>query len=46
MSSEATAVAGGPPVPTGVGELRTGRYPMLTLMVVHTGLGITVMSAG
>ncbi|MET7333506.1 hypothetical protein [Nonomuraea sp. NPDC005650] len=28
------------------GELRTGQYPMLTLMVVYTGLGITVMSAG
>ncbi|MFC4011131.1 hypothetical protein ACFOY2_28165 [Nonomuraea purpurea] len=28
------------------GELRTGQYPMLTLTVVCTGLGITVMSAG
>ncbi|MGW0479244.1 hypothetical protein [Nonomuraea sp. NPDC003214] len=28
------------------GELRTGQYPMLTLMVVYTGLGITLMSAG
>ncbi|WP_049558387.1 hypothetical protein [Nonomuraea sp. SBT364] len=28
------------------GELRTGQYPMLTLMVVYTGIGITLMSAG
>ncbi|PZG35436.1 hypothetical protein C1I98_27390 [Spongiactinospora gelatinilytica] len=28
------------------GDLRTGQYPMLTLMVVYTGIGITLMSAG
>ncbi|RBQ16080.1 hypothetical protein DP939_32100 [Spongiactinospora rosea] len=28
------------------GDMRTGQYPMLTLMVVYTGIGITLMSAG
>ncbi|MEV0698734.1 hypothetical protein AB0I53_12560 [Saccharopolyspora sp. NPDC050389] len=28
------------------GELRVGQYPMLTLMVVYTGIGIVLVSAG
>ncbi|MEV0055857.1 hypothetical protein AB0H34_35835 [Saccharopolyspora shandongensis] len=28
------------------GELRVGQYPMLTLMVVYTGTGIVLVSAG